>query len=127
MCEREDIQYADDILQMEYPGIGANLLTMALEGFLFFGLTILLERKFFIHEIEGLLKTREVEEVESIFSPNEVSVVYSVIQLLNMFPFLKDSDVAHEKRRLNSDEANDDLIQLKNLKKVSCCHLYKRV
>jgi len=36
-----------------------------------------------------------------------------------MFLPLKDSDVAQEKRRLNSDEANDDLIQIKNLKKVS--------
>lgn len=33
---------------------------------------------------------------------------------------LKDSDVAQEKRRLNSGEANDNLIQIKNLKKVSC-------
>lgn len=65
--------YAENTLQFTYPGIGANLLTMALEGFVLFVLTILLEQKFFMHQISGLLKTpgRE-EEVE--YSPNEVSV-----------------------------------------------------
>ena len=74
MCERESIEYAENTLDFTYPGIGANLFTMALEGFLFFGLTILLEQRFFIHQIKGLLKTPgEVEEVE--FQHNEVSVV----------------------------------------------------
>ena len=74
VCELEGIEYAENTLDFKYPGIGANLLTMALEGFLFFGLTILLEQTFFIHQIKGMLKTSGgVEEVE--FSPNEVSVV----------------------------------------------------
>jgi len=74
VCEQEGTVYAENTLDLEFPGIGANLLTMALEGFLFFALTIILERKFFIHEIKGLLKAHETEEVESVFSPTEVSV-----------------------------------------------------
>ena len=31
----------------------------------------------------------------------------------------KDSDVAHEKIRIDAADTNDDLIQIKNLKKVS--------
>jgi len=79
VCERESIEYAENTLDFTYPGIGANLFTMALEGFLFFGLTILLEQKFFIHQIKGLLKTPGgVEEVE--FRHNEVSVVVQFYQ-----------------------------------------------
>lgn len=74
VCELEGIEYAEDTLQFTFPGIGANLLTMALEGFLFFGLTILLEQKFFIHKIKGLLKSPGAEEVDSVFAESEVSI-----------------------------------------------------
>lgn len=57
---------------MKYPGVGANLLTMALEGFLFFGLTVLLEQKFFIHQIVPLLKKHVEEPLE--ISPNDVMI-----------------------------------------------------
>ena len=70
------MEYAENTLDFTYPGIGANLLTMALEGSVFFTLTILLEQKFFIHQIAGLFKTPGGEE-EVEFSPNEVSVVCS--------------------------------------------------
>ena len=80
MCEREGTEYAESTLELEFPGIGANLLTLTVEGFVFFVLTIFLERKFFIHEIKGLLKTHKAEEVESVFSPSEVSVVYIIKQ-----------------------------------------------
>jgi len=75
-CERLGVEYAENTLDFTYPGIGANLLTMALEGSVFFTLTILLEQKFFIHQIAGLFKTPGGEE-EVEFSPNEVSVVCS--------------------------------------------------
>ena len=78
-CERLGVEYAESTLDFQYPGIGSNLLTMALEGFVFFGLTILLEQKFFIHQITGLFKSPGGKE-EVDFSPSEVSYVCSIIQ-----------------------------------------------
>ena len=63
--------YAENELDFQYPGIGANLFTMAIEGFLFFALTLLLEKEFFIHKIAPLLKERVEEPLE--ISPHDVS------------------------------------------------------
>ena len=62
--------YAENELDFQYPGIGANLFTMAIEGFLFFALTLLLEQEFFIHKIAPMLKERVEEPVE--ISPHDV-------------------------------------------------------
>lgn len=62
--------YAENALDFKYPGIGANLFTMAMEGFLFFALTLLLEQDFFIHKIAPLLKPPVDEPVET--SPHDV-------------------------------------------------------
>ena len=70
-CEEQDVLYADSELDFRYPGIGANLFTMAMEGFLFFALTLLLEQEFFIHKIAPMLKERVEEPVE--ISPHDVS------------------------------------------------------
>jgi len=126
-CARLDIEYAENTLDFTYPGIGANLFTMALEGIVFFSLTIILEQKFFVHKITGLFKAPGGEE-EVEFSPNEVSVVYTLSTMQpKTMPLLKDSDVAQEKRRLNTDGTSDDLIQLKNLKKVSCVYSFMTI
>ena len=62
--------YAESTLDFKYPGIGANLFVMAIEGFLFFALTLLLEQNFFIHKIVPLLIPPADEPVE--FSENDV-------------------------------------------------------
>ena len=46
------------------------MLVMAIEGLLFFALTLLLEQDFFIHKIGPLLKPPVQEPVE--ISPNDV-------------------------------------------------------
>ena len=69
-CEEQDVLYAENELDFQYPGIGANLFTMAMEGFLFFALTLLLEQEFFIHKIAPLLKEPVEEPLE--ISPHDV-------------------------------------------------------
>ena len=48
------MKYYDNIMEFSYPAIGANLLVMALEGFAFFALTVLLELKFFVNKFGTL-------------------------------------------------------------------------
>ena len=71
MCADQGIEYADNTLDVNFPGIGLNVIVMAAEGIFFFGLTLLLEQEFFIHRITGLFKNREDEPVE--INSNEVS------------------------------------------------------
>lgn len=71
MCADQGIEYVDDTLDIDFPGIGLNVIVMAAEGFFFFGLTLLLEQEFFIHRITGLFKNREAEPVE--INSNDVS------------------------------------------------------
>lgn len=70
MCAEQDVVYADGTLDFRFPGVGANVFTMAMEGLLFFVLTLLLEQQFFIHKIAPLLKTAVEEPVE--ISPKDV-------------------------------------------------------
>ena len=78
VCEAQGIDYVDDTLDFNFPGIGLNLIIMAAEGFLFFGLTLLLEQEFFIHQITGLFKKREIEPVE--ISSKEVSTTITELR-----------------------------------------------
>jgi len=71
VCADQAIEYADNTLDVEFPGIGLNVIVMAAEGFFFFGLTLLLEQEFFIHRITGLFRNKEAEPVET--NSNEVS------------------------------------------------------
>ena len=70
MCEEQDIVFAEGTLDFRFPGVGANIFTMAMEGLLFFALTLLLEQEFFIHKIAPLLKSVVEEPVE--ISPKDV-------------------------------------------------------
>lgn len=80
-CEQQDVVWAENELDFQYPGIGANLFTMAMEGFLFFALTLLLELEFFIHKIGPLLRPPTEESVET--SPRDVrfSPIHETLQL----------------------------------------------
>ena len=51
ICEARDIVYADNILDFKYPGIGANLLAMALSGIVYFIITLLWEQNFFMERL----------------------------------------------------------------------------
>ena len=70
ICAERDILYADNALDFRFPGVGANVFTMAIEGILFFVITLLLEQNFFIHKIAPLLRPPQEEPVE--ISPNDV-------------------------------------------------------
>ena len=48
------ILYTDNILDFKYPGIGANMLSMALAGVVYFIITLLLEQSFFVHKVTRL-------------------------------------------------------------------------
>ena len=54
LCEETNVVYADNILEFKYPGIGANVLAMALSGVVFFIITLLLEQSFFVHKLTSL-------------------------------------------------------------------------
>ena len=63
---------------------------MAMEGLLFFVLTLLLEQHFFIHKIAPLLKPPVEEPVE--FSPNDVrNLKTQNIYCLQLFIHISDS------------------------------------
>ena len=70
MCAEQDVVYADGTLDFKYPGVGANVFAMAMEGLLLFVLTLLLEQQFFIHRIAPLLRPPVEEPVE--ISPKDV-------------------------------------------------------
>ena len=46
--------YTDNILDFKYPGIGANLLAMALGGIVYFIITLLWEQDFFMRILARL-------------------------------------------------------------------------
>lgn len=63
-CAARGMKYSDDILETSYPAIGANILVMALEGLVFFSLTILLELNFFVHKLTSLCMSRTIKPAD---------------------------------------------------------------
>ena len=70
VCAERGLEFTDNILEVSYPAIGANILVMAIEGVVFFVLTLLLEQGFFIHKLASCLVKRKVEAAA--VQPNEV-------------------------------------------------------
>ena len=64
ICEERGILYTDNILDFKYPGIGANLLAMALGGFTFFIITLLWEQNFFVRILARLFIGRTATRAE---------------------------------------------------------------
>jgi len=54
VCEQRGVLYTDNILDFKYPGIGANILSMALGGIVFLIVTLLMEQSFFVHKLLAL-------------------------------------------------------------------------
>ena len=56
--------YTDNILDFKYPGIGANLLAMALGGIVYFTITVLWEQNFFMRILARLFIGRTATRAE---------------------------------------------------------------
>ena len=63
-CEEAGILYTDNILDFKYPGVGANILSMFLGGFVYFIITLLLEQSFFVHKLTSLFIGRTATRAE---------------------------------------------------------------
>ena len=61
VCAERGLEFTDNILEVSYPAIGANIIVMALEGVVFFVLTLLLEQGFFIHKLASCFVRRKIE------------------------------------------------------------------
>jgi len=77
VCEARGLLFTDNILDLKYPGIGANLLSMALGGIAFFIVTLLLEQRFFIHKLLRLFTKQSTTKA--------VICAHDVSQLLAYF------------------------------------------
>lgn len=64
LCVARGLKYYDNIMEFSYPAIGANILVMALEGFVFLVLTILLELNFFVHKFTSLCMKKDTKPAE---------------------------------------------------------------
>lgn len=91
VCEARGLLYTDNILILKYPGVGANILSMALGGVVFFIVTLLLEQRFFIHKISKLYSRQSTSkaiicasDVRLSFTDNLVLVLthYRILMLL---------------------------------------------
>lgn len=51
-------------MEISYPAIGANLLVMAIEGFVFFALTVLLELNFFVNKFGTLFMGKDTKPAD---------------------------------------------------------------
>lgn len=51
-------------MEFSYPAIGANIFVMAIEGFVFFVLTLLLELNFFVHKFTSLCLRKDAKPAD---------------------------------------------------------------
>ena len=70
VCAQRGLEFTDNILEVSYPAIGANIIVMALEGVVFFVLTLLLEQSFFMHKLASCFIRRKIESAA--VHPDEV-------------------------------------------------------
>ncbi len=66
-CEANGIRFVNNPLDFERPGVGIICLYLFIEGVVFFSLTLLIQRKFFIPEIKSLVAR------ENSLNPNTAS------------------------------------------------------
>ena len=85
LCATREVKYYDNIMEISYPAIGANLLVMALEGFVFFALTVLLELNFFVNKFGILCMGKDTKPAD--ICPDDVRkfVLYINYSLLTYF------------------------------------------
>jgi hypothetical protein len=108
VCDNDDqFRYVDNIFSISRPGIGTNILYLVLEGFFFFILTLLIEYRFFIPELRGLLLKA------SGTSSNGLEAGHVALEG-------EDDDVASERKKIMTGATTEnDVVVIKDIVKVS--------
>lgn len=99
----EQVQCNADYLGWEAPGIGAYCFSMAIEGVIFFVLVILAEARFFVPQLQAMLQGSDDTAPADIEAGNGELV---------------DMDVLREEDRVNGVTPIEDVVVIKNLRKV---------
>ena len=99
----DGLQFQDNYLAWDNPGIGRYLIFLAWEGILFFVLVLLIEYRVFDACTRFFARLRSYST--GVFTMEEPSLA-------------DDEDVLAEKERILTSEDNDDVLVIKELRKV---------
>lgn len=106
--------------------VGKNLTFMAIEGFVYFILNVLLQYRFFLDHWWEEIHSKDIAcpSVDPVVSIYRYAVSFNRISDFKKPPVTdEDVDVAKERERIYNGGSPSDILQIKDLSKASLCPL----